>query len=232
MAISVYCDAAYYSHKKYATYAAWFYDDTIARNIEICRYVKKNEMWYKNSTANHETYSIIMVLEELLKQNANNQEINIYTDNQESVSRIMYFFHFNLESANANERLHLEAANLMKKFSRIKVIWIPRTDNKPAHKLSTIAYELAHMKERARRISVVLVKYPIFLAASSDQNDFYAVDVQNDTCTCSFFKQVGQRYGRCKHLIAAHRVATKRTQLMAETIFDTLCKRGESNAYD
>lgn len=90
-------------------------------------------------------------------------------------------------------------------FEFLNFLWIPRTENRKANRLS----EQAFLREAsntgrfaaAQDVRAVEVSPDVYIAYGTTGK--YVVDLDHKTCSCPQFMNRGRSIGPCKHLIAA-----------------------------
>jgi ribonuclease HI len=98
--------------------------------------VIEKELSMSNNYA--EYYALYSSLKFLLENNMNNEEIIIKSDSQLLVNQMKGLWKAHKGSYYS---LYLKTKELLKEFSNIKFIWIPREENEEADRLSKKAYE-------------------------------------------------------------------------------------------
>ncbi len=104
--------------------------------------------------------------------------------------------------------LYERAAELAKRFKKIRFEWIPREENEEADSLSTKAYisfQEAKVRKRIKTVKKIeKVGEKVYIVNG------YRVDAEKQTCECPFFRRMNsyhlhKRSGikiRCKHILA------------------------------
>ncbi len=159
--------------------------------------------------------AVIRALEWLLENGYRDEKVEVCSDSQLCMFQLQG--HYAVRSPRI-WLLYERASGLARRFRSVRFRWVPREQNEEADALSRKAYAgaaaAADLSVRLERASELVAgvehlggsRYRV--RSQSDASKSHAVDLGVPSCECpDFRKRCGRAGLRCKHILAAERVA-------------------------
>lgn len=148
-----------------------------------------------------ELLAIKAALERLDSLTEKNSIIRIFTDNLLVVNTINYKI---IKGKDNFISILEEILEKIKKYDNIQIKWIPRKENKKAHRLCRSLYKQMMLRYKAKSFNVKKIKDGKYLVQHRKKRKLrYKVNLNKRTCNCEwFFKRRNVENIKCEHIIA------------------------------